>query len=227
MAFEILLKPTVVVPCVLVFCYVAYRAFIVKPEVSALPVINVEEGKWFARARATWKTTFEYRAAIDYAYEAVSTGRFMSMQKLLTSLPQYSKKGLACIIPSISGDVILLPTRDTDWIINQSDKNLDVLASHMEGLQTDYTFADPIIVRQPHHEHIVKTDLTRQLGALTEDIMDELATGFDQTWGFDYENWKEIGVFENMMKIIARTSNRVIVGLPLCTLKSLSWNLPM
>ena len=90
----------------------------------------------------------------------------------------------------------------------------------MEGLQTDYTFADPIIVRQPHHEHIVKTDLTRHLGALTEDIMDELATGFDQTWGFDYENWKEIGVFKNMMKIVARTSNRVIVGLPLCTLES-------
>ena len=77
MAFEILLKPTVIVPCVLFLFYVTYRAFTVKSEVSALPVINVEEGKWFARARATWKTTFQYRAAIDYAYEAVSTGRSM------------------------------------------------------------------------------------------------------------------------------------------------------
>jgi hypothetical protein len=88
----------------------------------------------------------------------------------------------------------------------------------MEGLQTDYTFADPIIVRQPYHEHIVKTDLTRQLGSLTMDIMDELAAGFDETWGFDNTQWKEIGVFENMMRIIARTSNRVMVGLPLCKL---------
>jgi hypothetical protein len=48
------------------------------------------------------------------------------------------------------------------------------------------------------------------------DIMDELASGFDETWGFDTQAWKEIGVFQNMMRIIARTSNRVMVGLPLC-----------
>jgi hypothetical protein len=86
----------------------------------------------------------------------------------------------------------------------------------MEALQSDFTFAHPVIVRQPHHEHVVRTDLTRQLGSLTMDIMDELASGFDETWGFDTRAWKEIGVFENMMRIIARTSNRVMVGLPLC-----------
>ena len=32
------------------------------------------------------------------------------------------------------------------------------------------------------------------------DIMDELAAGFDETWGFDDKQWKEIGVFENMME---------------------------
>lgn len=48
------------------------------------------------------------------------------------------------------------------------------------------------------------------------DIMDELTTGFDETWGFDTKTWKTIGVFDNMMAIIARTSNRIFVGLPLC-----------
>lgn len=112
--------------------------------------------------------------------------------------------------------MILLPASATEWIINQPDSTLNVKASHIDGLQSDYTFADPIIVRRPYHEHVVKTDLTRQLSSLTTDIMDELSSGFDETWGFDTENWKEIGVFENMMRIIARTSNRVIVGLPLC-----------
>lgn len=32
----------------------------------------------------------------------------------------------------------------------------------------------------------------------------------------DTENWKEVCVFENMMNVIARVSNRVFVGLPLC-----------
>jgi hypothetical protein len=116
----------------------------------------------------------------------------------------------------MDGDVILLPASSIEWIINQPDSSLNVHASHMESLQSDFTFADPVIVRQPHHGYIVKTDLTRQLGSLTMDIMDELASCFDETWGFDTRAWKEIGVFENMMRVIARTSNRVMVGLPLC-----------
>jgi hypothetical protein len=48
------------------------------------------------------------------------------------------------------------------------------------------------------------------------DIMDELTASFDETWGLDTEEWKTVPVFENMRTIVARTSNRVFVGLPLC-----------
>lgn len=129
---------------------------------------------------------------------------------------KYSLNGLPCILPAISGDVALLPAASTEWIINQSDDVLNVKQAHIETLQADYTFSDPTVVRQPHQDHIVKTDLLRQLGSLTMDIMDELTTGFDETWGLDTEKWKSIRVFDNMMAIIARTSNRIFVGLPLC-----------
>jgi hypothetical protein len=131
-------------------------------------------------------------------------------------LLKFSIKGLACILPAVSGDVILLPASSTEWIINQPDEILNVKQAHMDGLQSDYTFSDPAVVRQPHHEHVIKTDLLRQLSSLTMDIMDELTTGFDETWGLETENWKSIGVFANMMAIIARTSNRIFIGLPLC-----------
>jgi hypothetical protein len=129
---------------------------------------------------------------------------------------KFSLKGLACILPTVSGDVILLPAASTEWIIDQPDEVLNVKQAHMDALQSDYTFSDPAVVSQPHHEHIVKTDLLRQLGSLTMDIMDELTTSFDETWGMETKNWKSIGVFANMMAIIARTSNRIFVGLPLC-----------
>ena len=87
---------------------------------------------------------------------------------------------------------------------------------HSDALEADYTMLNPEIVRHPVHEDVIRKDLTRQLGSLTTEIMEELGSGFDQYWGFDTENWKEACVFENMMRIIARTSNRVIVGLPLC-----------
>jgi hypothetical protein len=92
----------------------------------------------------------------------------------------------------------------------------------MDALQTDYTFGDPAVVRHPHQDYIVKTDLLRQLGNLTMDIMDELTTGLDETWGLDTEKWSSVCVFENMMATIARTSNRIFVGLPLCLCYKLS-----
>jgi hypothetical protein len=97
-----------------------------------------------------------------------------------------------------------------------------VKQAHIDALQADYTFSDTAIVRQPHHEHVIKTDLLKQLGNLTMDTIDELTTGFDETWGFDTEEWKSVSVFENMKVIITRTSNRIFVGLPLCLCLSFS-----
>jgi cytochrome P450 len=136
-------------------------------------------------------------------------------------MSKYSVKGLPCILSAIGGDVVILPALSTDWIINQPDDILDAKQAQIDTLQADYTFRDKVIVHQPHHEHVIKTDLLRQLGNLTMDIMDELTAGFDETWGFDTEEWKSVCVFENMRAIIARTSNRIFVGLPLCLCLSL------
>ena len=111
-------------------------------------------------------------------------------------------------------DIVVLPPGSTEWIINQPDEVLSVKEVHFEELQVDHTFSDPAITRMPYHEHVIKTDLLRHLGHLTMDIMDELKTGFDETWGLDTKEWTSIGVFDNMMTIIARTSNRIFVGLP-------------
>lgn len=129
---------------------------------------------------------------------------------------KYSKKGLTCILPGLTGNLVLLPVSQTNWIINTPDELLNTKEVHREGLQTEYTFLDANLVKHPYHEDVVKHELTRKLGGLTTEIMEELAAGFDEFWGFDTENWKEICVFENMMKIVARTSNRIFVGLPLC-----------
>jgi cytochrome P450 len=56
----------------------------------------------------------------------------------------------------------------------------------------------------------------RRIGDLIMDLWDEISSAIDETWGMDTEEWKEICVFENTMHIIARASNRVFVGLPLC-----------
>ena len=122
--------------------------------------------------------------------------------------------------PSFIGEGhILVPQSEVNWIINQPDNTLNTKEMHRKSLQTDYTLLDRRIVGNALHEDVIRRDLTRQLGSLTEDIMEELGKGFDDYWGFDVENWHEACVFDNMIKIVARTSNRVFVGLPLCKTK--------
>jgi cytochrome P450 len=109
-----------------------------------------------------------------------------------------------------------LPASSINWIINQPDNVLNADETHKDSLQSDYTFPNPHVVTQPLHHDTIRSDLTRQLGALTTDIMDELAAAFDEIWGSDTTEWKEVCPFETMKVIIGRTSNRIFVGLPLC-----------
>jgi hypothetical protein len=107
------------------------------------------------------------------------------------------------------------------WIADQGDHVLNAGAMQRLNLQADHTFLDPSLARNPIHENTIRRELTRYLGSLIPQIEDELRVSVTECWGSDTENWNEVGVFSTMIKIVARTSNRVFVGLPLCK----HWNL--
>lgn len=86
----------------------------------------------------------------------------------------------------------------------------------IENMQADWTLLDKSMARNPIQAIIVRRDLTRSLGALIPDIEDELSVVVDESLGTDTENWKEVEGFKAAAHIVARTSNRVFVGLPLC-----------
>ena len=111
---------------------------------------------------------------------------------------------------------MILPPTLIRWLAFQPDDILDVQELHQDILETDYVFQYSHAVSNPIHEDVIRRDLNRQLGSLTIEIMDELGNGFAQYWGVDTQNWRDIRVFENMMRTITRTTNRMLVGLPLC-----------
>lgn len=112
--------------------------------------------------------------------------------------------------------MIVVPGSQVKWIVDQPDNVLSSRAMQMESLQTDWVLLDPAIASNPIHEIIIRRDLTRSLGTLIPEIDEELNVGVDDCWGKDTENWNDVGLFTTMMKVVARTSNRVFVGLPLC-----------
>ncbi|EXJ73202.1 uncharacterized protein A1O5_02962 [Cladophialophora psammophila CBS 110553] len=174
-----------------------------KPSLPDLPWLNTKEGEWFTTLRARFRSTVNYKQSIHQAYDL------------------YSKKNQSCIIGKLNGDEIVLPVSSINWIINQPESVLSADEPHKDVLQTDYTFVHPVVVDKPLHHETIRSELTRQLGALTMDIMDELGSAFDDIWGTNTTEWREICPFETLKLIIARTSNRVFVGLPLCRNKAL------
>lgn len=48
------------------------------------------------------------------------------------------------------------------------------------------------------------------------ELLEEIELTFEDLWGVDTEEWKEVPVVEDVKKLISRVSSRVFIGLPLC-----------
>ena len=81
--------------------------------------------------------------------------------------------------------------------------------------------------------NIVKTSLTKSIGAKFVDVQDEIVTAFEQYIPANPDGdfvpslinifqtdflieWLKISAYPTIMDIVCRTTNRMLVGLPLC-----------
>lgn len=112
--------------------------------------------------------------------------------------------------------MVLLPGSQVKWLAEQADNVLSAPQAQRDSLLTDYVLLDASMATNPIQEVIIRRQLTRSLGSLIEEIEDELSVGVTHYWGNDTEKWIDVGVFESMNKVVARASNRIFVGLPLC-----------
>ncbi|CAK5271274.1 unnamed protein product [Mycena citricolor] len=125
-----------------------------------------------------------------------------------------------------NGGVFRIPRRwRWDYIVsgNQRIKEVssaqdDVLSAIDGGgevIQARYTQGHELL-DNPYHIATVRTSLTRNLGRIFPEVRDEIECAFDDVFALPEDDWKLIPVLPSIMKVIARTSNRLFVGLPLC-----------
>ncbi|CAK5282147.1 unnamed protein product [Mycena citricolor] len=55
-----------------------------------------------------------------------------------------------------------------------------------------------------------------QLGKVFPEVRDEIECAIDEVFALQDDEWKLVPVMSSLMKVVARTSNRLFVGLPLC-----------
>jgi len=62
---------------------------------------------------------------------------------------------------------------------------------------------------------VIRREMTKELDAYGDDIVDEIRYALALNWGKTGE-WKEIAVYDSLLDVVGRISNRVLVGKQLC-----------
>lgn len=193
---ELLLRPAVLVPAVALVAFVIHQLLFAGPKLPKIPILGAKEGDYFPFLQATFRNTLDFKACVKEADEKY--------------------RDQAVLMPvMMSPNMVLLPRSETQFVTDQPDTVLDMHTSVIDALQTDYTSADPSLIRNPVHHKLITTTLTNQIGNLVPDVADETAWGFEQQWG-NLAEYREVCVYDTMRKVIGCVTNRVFVGKPLC-----------
>ncbi|KAL5116601.1 hypothetical protein ACEQ8H_005479 [Pleosporales sp. CAS-2024a] len=133
---------------------------------------------------------------------------------LLSGYEKYSKNNKIFLLPATLGiqAEIVVPTSQMSWMFDQPDSVLSSSASHYDLLQGDYAFVEPIILRDPYHEHVMHKNLVRNLNAIIPDLADETPQAVEAVFGMDTTAYTKLETLDAFLRIIPRISNRMLVG---------------
>ncbi|KAH8731814.1 cytochrome P450 [Phaeosphaeriaceae sp. PMI808] len=111
---------------------------------------------------------------------------------------------------------IVMPTSQMSWMLDQPDSVLSTSEAHYDLLQGEYAFIEPIILRDPYHEHVVHKSLVRNLNAIILDLEEELPIAVEAAYGVDTNGYQKFDVMDFFMRLVPRLTNRMLVGPELC-----------
>jgi cytochrome P450 len=137
---------------------------------------------------------------------------------LAAGYEKYSKNNKAFVLPTVfsAQAEIVLPRSQMSWMFDQPDHVLSTKDAHYDFLQGEYAFMQPIILRDPYHEHVVHKNLVRNLNSIIPDLEEEVPPTVDAVWGMSTEEFSKIDLMSSFMRMIPRLTNRMMVGPTLC-----------
>ncbi|KAI1457499.1 putative cytochrome P450 [Annulohypoxylon moriforme] len=195
MAYDPLSNPVVLISIALSTFLII--TFLRRPLLPNIPIIGSRNNDWFPLLQARWRNTRDFKKALEHAY--------VHDRPVLVPVAD-------------NGDIVILPSTEIKFIIDQPDSVLNFIQSAFDIHQLDYTFPDRKILRVPIHRKLIGTKLTPQIGNLISDMAEEVAWAFGMQWGGTnaYDGWREVRVFDTMRHIVGCVANRSFDGLPFC-----------
>ncbi|KAI8725585.1 hypothetical protein NCS52_00130000 [Fusarium sp. LHS14.1] len=138
---------------------------------------------------------------------------------------KYSKNGILCAITlPFSRPEILIPRNLIRWATSQPDKVMSPTPIQHEIVAAKYAFLNSSVGKDFAVYDVLRVQMSRYLPKLIPQIMEELASQIDETFGLNTE-WKEVQVFVLVREVISRVTARLVMGNTLCSDKELVHNL--
>jgi len=191
-----------IILCALKVTFSLYRY---DPNPSKLPVVGIPPGL-FGRIRAIPASFRQYNKIIADGY--------LRYHK--------QKNPTAFVAPWVLSQYIhIIPQQLISEHKSAPEHVLSQIMAFQENLG-ELAIGGREIFTHTYHIPIIRQKLTASLARLLDPIVDELEMSFKEEWEQpwmqkkDAEGWVEMPIFEETMKIVSRTSNRVFGGAVIC-----------
>ncbi|KAN0118523.1 Cytochrome P450 [Russula decolorans] len=102
-----------------------------------------------------------------------------------------------------------------DDIKRAPDHILSTAEAKNGTVQPPYTLGIPS-TSDPYLTKVARSKLTRETASMFEDVREELVMAMDDLVPTDEHKWVTVPIQETVQQVVFRTTNRVIVGVPLC-----------
>ncbi|CAL1703343.1 unnamed protein product [Somion occarium] len=122
--------------------------------------------------------------------------------------------GKPFVLPTLGGDMVVLGPDNVE-LLRKSDDSFNAPERAQQLFQINLQFGD--FASNPYHlETILRSDLTKALKSLTPDLLEEAQLAIPETLGMKGSESVTVPLFDTMVNLLGRVSNRAMIGLPGC-----------
>lgn len=129
---------------------------------------------------------------------------------------QYIKAGQAYRLPAAHHDYIMLPPELMSEINPLPEEQVSFTAEFFDRFNGKYTGMGGAVRNiEPSFVKTVSCDLTRNLGRILPEVIDECYYAFPENLG-EPSGWTPITIHPKVVRMVALLTSRVFIGLPVC-----------
>jgi hypothetical protein len=118
----------------------------------------------------------------------------------------------------LDGAIVALPMRNFKWLASLPETTASFYKAHEEQLQLSYT-VPAATLSDPGFIKILVKVLTRRSKSAVPGLRDEVEAAY-QDVPYGGSEWQSLCLYREILRILNVTTNRMLVGLPLCKFRT-------